>query len=222
MGLHRSISEYMANERAKRGETGNLPLWQKSLVSMGTGAVGAVLGCPMDVALVRMQADTTAVGADKRNYKGIIDAISRMISEEGVMVLWSGTFPLIARGAAMNLGQMASYDFAKEKIIESRGPGMETNLLAAAASGFTAAFASLPFDMMKSRLMNQKPDANGKLPYNGLLDCGWQVLTKEGPHRFWAGYWTYYARCAPTAMIQLIAIEQFTSMYKKKFFDEDV
>jgi solute carrier family 25 oxoglutarate transporter 11 len=220
MGLHRSISDYLNNERQKRGEVGNMPVWQKSLVSAGTGAIGAILGCPMDVALVRMQADSNAVGAEKRNYKGIFDAISRMVSEEGVGTLWRGTLPLVARGAAMNLGQMASYDTAKEMIVERNGPGMQTNLAAAAVSGFFAAFASLPFDMMKSRLMNMQPDASGKMPYAGILDCGFKVMTKEGPHRFWAGFGTYYARCAPTAMIQLIAIEQFTTLYKKQVLDE--
>ena len=146
------LDQYIiGQERAKQGLPEKLPAWQKSLVSSSTGAVGAILGCPADVALVRMQADTTAVGAEKRNYKGIIDAIMRMVSEEGVFTLWRGTLPLVARGAAMNLGQMASYDTAKEMITDARGPGLETNLLSAAVSGFFAAFTSLPFDMMKSR-----------------------------------------------------------------------
>ena len=144
----------------------------------------------------------------------VLDAVVRMASEEGVGVLWRGTFPLIARGIAMNVGQMASYDTAKEMITDAQGPGMGTNLTSAGVSGFFAAFTSLPFDMIKSRLMNMKPDASGKLPYSGIADCGFKVVTREGPHRLWAGFLTYYARCAPTAMIQLIVIEILRDAYR--------
>lgn len=218
MGLHRSVSDYINKEREKKGQ-GPLPVYQKFLVSSTTGGIGALLGCPMDVALVRMQADTIAAGAEKRGYTGIADALVQIVKSEGVLTLWRGSLPLVARGAAMNLGQMASYDVAKEQITTIRGSGTETNLLSAAVSGFFAAFTSLPFDMMKSRLMNMKPDPAGKLPYSGIIDCGVKVATREGVTRFWAGFWTYYARCAPTAMIQLMAIEQFTSAYKRQFLE---
>lgn len=220
MGLHRSVSDYIKQDREKKG-LGNLPTYQKFIVSSSTGALGALLGCPMDVALVRMQADTTAVGAEKRGYTGIADALIKIVTNEGVGTLWRGSLPLVARGAAMNLGQMASYDVAKENITAFRGAGTETNLLSAGVSGFFAAFTSLPFDMMKSRLMNMTPDAAGKLPYSGIVDCAVKVATREGVVRFWAGFWTYYARCAPTAMIQLMAIEKFSSMYKQKFLSGD-
>jgi len=215
MGLHRTVSDYIKQQRESQGLDGKLPFLQKFLVSAVTGGIGATLGCPADVALVRMQADTTAVGAEKRNYKGILDALRRMVAEEGVATLWRGTFPLIARGIAMNVGQMASYDMAKEIITDSWGGGMTTNLASAGVSGFFAAFLSLPFDMIKSRLMNMKPEAGGVMPYKGVIDCGWKVIRHEGAHRLWAGFSTYYARCAPTAMIQLIAIEQFLILYRK-------
>lgn len=71
---------------------------------------------------------------------------------------------------------------------------------------------------MKSRIMNQRPDfLTGKLPYNGVVDCGTQIFQKEGPAGFFRGFSAYYVRCAPHAMIILLSIESITQMYRKTF-----
>jgi len=217
MGMYRALADRVSEQR-KRDGLGPIPSYMRFGISASTGALGAILGCPMDVAMVRMQSDTTAVGAEKRGYKNVFDALIRVVQEEGALTLWRGSLPLVARGAAMNLGQMASYDMAKDQIINIRGTGTITNLMSSAVSGFFAAFCSLPFDMMKSRMMNMAPDpTTGQMPYKSLADCFMKVLTREGPLRFWYGFGTYYLRCAPTAMIQLMAIEQYTKLYKANF-----
>eukprot|EP00937_MAST-01D_sp_MAST-1D-sp2_P006064 g6064.t1 len=218
LGLHRAVSNRIRESRAASGQDAALPVWQKSAVATCTGAVAAFMGCPLDLTLVRMQADAAlAAGSpDRRNYKGVLDALGQTARKEGPTALWRGSLPLIARGAAMNLGMMACYDEVKEQITARLGSGMQTNLLAAAASGFMCAFTSLPFDLMKSRLMNMRPDpASGKLPYTGILDCASQIVTKEGPLALWRGYFVYYTRCAPNSMICLLAIEQLNAIYER-------
>lgn len=42
---------------------------------------------------------------------------------------------------------------------------------ASALAGVVAATVSLPPDNIKTKLMKMKPDANGKLPYKGFIDC---------------------------------------------------
>ncbi|CAK4077031.1 unnamed protein product [Aphanomyces euteiches] len=220
LGMHRAISDSLQASRVKQGATDGLPLWMKSSVAIVTGAIAATLGCPMDVALVRMQADTLAAPADKRGYKNVFDAILRIGSTEGVSTLWRGSVPLIARGAAMNFGMMASYDQAKEMLVPYSGEGFVSNLGASAFSGFACAFTSLPFDLVKSRLMNMKKDPlSGQYPYKGVGDCFAQIIQKEGFGKLWRGYWTYYGRCAPNAMIVLLVIEQINLVYKKAFIE---
>ena len=125
---------------------------------------------------------------------------TRTARTEGVTALWRGSLPLIARGAAMNLGMMACYDEVKEQVTKRMGSGMQTNLISSAAAGFMCALTSLPFDLMKSRMMNMSPDpTTGKLPYSGLVDCATKIVTKEGPLALWRGYLVYYTRCAPNA-----------------------
>ena len=217
LGMHRSLSDTLKERRKEQGLSEALPLWLKSLSAITTGGIAATLGCPMDVALVRMQADTLAPVGKKRGYKNVFDAIFQIVRSEGPTTLWRGSVPLVARGAAMNFGMMASYDQVKETLIKVQGDNFTTQLAASGVSGFACAFTSLPFDLVKSRLMNMRPDAQGNLPYRGVVDCFGQIIRKEGVSQLWRGYWTYYSRCAPNAMIVLLIIEQIRSVYAKAF-----
>lgn len=68
------------------------------------GAVGAIVGNPADLALIRMQADTALPKAEQRGYKNVFNAFSRIAREEGFFTLWRGTMPTMARAMALNLG----------------------------------------------------------------------------------------------------------------------
>ena len=71
--------------------------------------------------------------------------------------------------------------------------------------------------MLKSRLQDMKPGADGKLPYSGMTDCAVKIVRAEGPVALWTGFSAYYMRCAPHAMIILMTIEQVNILYKKFF-----
>jgi solute carrier family 25 (mitochondrial oxoglutarate transporter), member 11 len=78
---------------------------------------------------------------------------------------------------AMNVGMMACSDQAKEVMLtitkdDPKNPGMTTRLGAAATGGFFAAFLSLPFDLLKSRMQNAR---SGQTAFKGLTDCAIQV-----------------------------------------------
>lgn len=81
----------------------------------------------------------------------------------------------IFRRTKQNVGMLACYDQAKESVAAllgdpmTNGPTLPTRLGASATAGFTAALFSLPFDLIKSRLMAQKPDPlTGVYPYKGV------------------------------------------------------
>ena len=52
-----------------------LPLWQKAAAGLTAGGLGALVGSPADLTLIRMQADSTLPMASRRNYKGVGDAM---------------------------------------------------------------------------------------------------------------------------------------------------
>lgn len=203
---------------------GAIPFWMKTLSGMLSGGIAVCIGTPFDVALVRMQADSMKPLELRRNYKNVFDAIGRIFREEGPMRLYAGLAPNILRGMSMNVGMLACYDQAKTLISahvtkdeNPSKPSVATNILSSAVAGFTSAAFSLPFDMLKSRLQDMKPNSKGEMPYTGLMDCSLSILRKEGVLAFWTGFPAYYGRCAPHAMIILMTIEQITALYKKAF-----
>lgn len=154
IGLHRSFSETLTERN--NGEP--LSFGMKTAAGMAAGAIAVCLGTPFDVALVRMQADSMKEPAQRRGYKNVFNALSRIASEEGFAKLYSGLVPNVLRGMAVNVGMLACYDQASELIAHeifhehNPNPSLETQLLASLVAGFTASAFSLPFDLLKSRL----------------------------------------------------------------------
>jgi solute carrier family 25 (mitochondrial oxoglutarate transporter), member 11 len=71
-------------------------------------------------------------------------------------------------------------------------------------AGVMAGTLALPFDMIKSRLQDQRLTAEGKLPYTGFIDCAGQIVKKEGPLALWTGYGAFLGRVTPHAIIVLL------------------
>ena len=72
---------------------------------------------------------------------------------------------------------------------------------------------------MKNRLMYMKADPVTKeMPYKNLWDCFVKIFKNEGITAYWKGFWTYYFRCAPHAMIILLVNEALIPGYERAFF----
>lgn len=212
MGLHDTFSRMLV----ARNDGKPISFWQKTGSAMTAGAIAGLLGNPCDLALVRMEADGSAPAHLRRGYTGVFNAIKRIGQEEGVRSLWRGSVPMVCRAIAMNVGMLATHDQAKELLAPYTGAGtMTTSLSASCISGFVSSFTSLPFDLMKTRMMNMSANAEGIFPYKNLGDCAWKILKNEGVFSFWRGYWTYCARTAPHSMLCLIMKDVFGNMYDK-------
>uniref|UniRef100_A0A6U3X299 Mitochondrial carrier protein n=1 Tax=Ditylum brightwellii TaxID=49249 RepID=A0A6U3X299_9STRA len=220
IGLHRTIS----NKMVEWNEGKPINFLAKTLSGMASGSIAVCIGTPFDIALVRLQADSMAPVEERRNYKNVFDALIRTTKEEGVKALYKGLMPNILRGMSMNVGMLACYDQAKEVVAKilndpmTDGPSLPTKMGSSCVAGFTAALFSLPFDLIKSRLMAQKPHPEtGVMPYSGIFDCCVKIFKVEGPLGFFSGFSAYYGRCAPHAMIILLSIESITQGYRKTF-----
>lgn len=77
--------------------------------------------------------------------------------------------------------------------------------MAAFTAGFFMTCTVSPFDIIRTRLMNQP--AGVKL-YSGFLDCSAKILKNEGPLGFYKGFFPIWSRFAPTTCLQLIIFEQ--------------
>jgi len=204
--------------KAKEMNNGqNLPLWQKAACGLTAGGLGALVGTPADLTLVRMQADSTLPKEHQRNYKGVGDAMVRIVREDGVMGLFRGGGPTVVRAMALNMGMLASNDQAKE-MIEAAGfekGGSVSVIGGASIAGFFASACSLPFDFIKTRLQKMTPNPDGSMPYKGPIDCAMQTLRNEGPLTFYTGFSTYIVRIAPHVVFTLVFMDALPKLQKK-------
>ena len=205
----------MTSKAIEANEGKPLPLYQKALCGLTAGAIGATVGSPADLALIRMQADATLPAAQRRNYTNAFHALYRIVADEGVLALWKGAGPTVVRAMALNMGMLASYDQSVEFFKDSMGFGeMATVVGASAVSGFFASACSLPFDYVKTQIQKMQPDAEGKYPYTGSVDCALKTLKAGGPFKFYTGFPVYCVRIAPHVMMTWIFLNQIQKLEK--------
>lgn len=112
----------------------------------------------------------------KRNYKNIIDSIIQ-VNNEGVFkrgALANGISLGLLWGVATPL-----YDFLKEYYYYFFGPMYSLRPAVLIPSVFVASYVSIPFDNIKTRLHTMTKLPDGRLPYNGLVDCMKKIFAYE-------------------------------------------
>jgi solute carrier family 25 (mitochondrial oxoglutarate transporter), member 11 len=166
--------------------------YERAGSGLAAGGLAAMVGNPADLALIRMQSDGLKPKAERANYNSVIDALMRIARNEGIGAWWAGAYPTVVRAMALNFGQLAFFSEAKSQLKDTSLSPRAQTLTASAIAGFFASFFSLPFDFVKTRLQKQSKGPDGKLPYNGMMDCFQKVIRNEGPLRFYRGFSTYY------------------------------
>ena len=139
-----------------------------------------------------------------------------LFAAQGVSGFYRGIDSNIARAMVLNGTKMACYDQSKGYVVAITGLSKQsivTQFLSAVAAGFFMTCTVSPFDMVRTRLMNQPVDA--KL-YNNAIDCVVKIAKNEGPLTFWRGFMPIWSRFAPTTTIQLVIFEQLRGLMGMK------
>ena len=217
MGLYDLLKQKWSVPSPVPGGATTMPLTRKIEAGLIAGGVGAAVGNPADVAMVRMQADGRLPPAQRRNYKSVIDAITKMAKQEGVGSLWRGSSLTVNRAMLVTASQLASYDQFKEAILE-RGlmrDGLGTHVTASFAAGFVAAVASNPVDVIKTRVMNMRVEAGAEPPYTGALDCALKTVRAEGPMALYKGFVPTISRQGPFTVVLFVTLEQVRKLFRE-------
>lgn len=182
------------------------PLWQRMLAGALSGSLGQLCANPFDLVKVRLQADgrLKSLGQEPR-YRGTFDALKRIPAEEGISGLFKGLGPSIGRAAVINGCGIASYDWSKLQVLRLTGQekGLVPQVLGSLVSGLVSALVSTPFDVIKTRMMNQPKDA--KL-YANSLDCVLKTAKAEGVLGLYKGFLPAYARLAPHRVVHFVTL----------------
>jgi hypothetical protein len=169
----------------------------------------SVAGNPFDVLKTRMMA------AEGNVQPSMMEGAQALLKQQGVAGFYRGLEANVARAMVLNGTKMACYDQIKHLITQSGviPSGLPTQFSAAFSAGFFMTCTVAPFDMVRTRLMNQPPDAK---IYSGAGDCVIKILKAEGPTGFYRGFVPIWMRFAPTTCLQLIIFEQLSGLFKGK------
>ena len=120
--------------------------------------------------------------------------------------------------------------------------GLKLHFIAAMISGLVTTIASMPVDIVKTRLQNQKvffrtknltssitiiddltwkrtlplifiKFIDGKPEYKGVVDVFTRVIKHEGFFSLWKGFLPYYFRLGPHTVLTFIFVEQCKRLY---------
>lgn len=194
--------------------------WLNGKVACGiyAGALGSALVCPVEVSLVRMQADTKLPLEQRRNYKHVFDAISRIFREEGVAAGWRGVGPTMSRAIVITVTQLGTNEEVKERLMNEYGmkPGFQLVATAAIISSVVVCVASNPMDTAKVRMQQQVVDpVTGKKPYPNMAATLATMVRNEGPLALWKGFGPWYIRGGGHTIFLFIFLEEYKKLYQK-------
>ncbi|GIL56239.1 hypothetical protein Vafri_11674 [Volvox africanus] len=211
-GLRIGLYEPVRNLYVGKDFKGDPPLHLKIAAGLTTGALGISVASPTDLVKVRMQAEGKLPAGTPKKYSSAFAAYGIIAREEGVLGLWKGLGPNIARNAIINAAELASYDQIKQSLL---GAGLKdnvgTHLLAGLGAGFFAVCIGSPVDVVKSRIMG---DRAGR--FSGVLDCFVKTAREEGMLAFYKGFVPNFGRLGSWNVAMFLTLEQVKKLFIPK------
>jgi len=186
--------------RDKLGAGKDSPIYLKFLAGAITGGIGSVIGNPFDVM-------KTLAQTNKEKSAGLTTLVGNMYKDQGIAGFYRGVEVNILRACVLNATKMGCYDISKGYVSESTGWSRKdprTAFCSSFIAGFFMTCNVAPFDMLRTKLMNQPTD---KKIYNGLSDCFVKTVKTDGVLSLWRGFIPIWARFAPQATLQLLTLE---------------
>ncbi|PRW60660.1 mitochondrial succinate-fumarate transporter 1 isoform A [Chlorella sorokiniana] len=147
------------------------------------GVVEACMLQPIDVAKTRLQLDHSG------QYKGMVHCIRTIAAQEGVPSLWKGLTPFLGQLTLKYALRMGSNAFFLELMRDQDGKLTQgARLMAGLGAGVSEALLIVtPFEVVKTRLQQQKGTDKALLKYRGPIHTAMTIAREEGVMKLWSG-----------------------------------
>lgn len=194
LGLYEPIKKVM-------GVTQNSMFLMKFTAGSLAGALGSLVGNPFDVLKTRLMT------SENKNTPSLKELSKELYKSQGFSGFYRGIEANLARSCVLNGTKMSCYDQISQLIKNTNiiPPGLPTQFCSAFGAGFFMSCTVAPFDIVRTKLMNQPP--NMKI-YYGFIDCFTKIIKKDGVKGLYAGFIPIWSRFAPTTCLQLIIFAQ--------------
>ena len=196
LGLYDTIRSRISNEDIN---------WNQKLgIGLISGGVASLISTPIEVCLVRMQANSN-------HYRNVGDALVRIGREEGVAGLTRGATPTVVRAMIVSAVQLGVYDIAKQSYIEcfSFDDAVPVHIAASLTSGYAYSVVTKPIDLAKSRMMNEIVAKDGKRQYRNIVQTICRIGATEGVLSLFKGFGPYFARCGGHTVAMYVIVSRY-------------
>nr|XP_056712801.1 mitochondrial uncoupling protein 4 [Euleptes europaea] len=211
-GVRMVSYEHLRDSVLGRAADGSFPLWKAVVGGMMAGAIGQFFASPTDLVKVQMQMEgKRRLEGKPLRFRGVHHAFLKILSDGGIRGLWAGWVPNVQRAALVNMGDLTTYDSVKHFLLLNTPlqDNSITHSLASGCSGLVAAVLGTPADVIKTRIMNQPRDEQGRgLLYKSSTDCLFQAIQGEGFLSLYKGFVPTWMRMAPWSLVFWLSYEQ--------------
>jgi len=183
----------------------NLSPIQVSIAGGLSGVVTRLLLQPLDVAKIRLQLQVEGKSKGTK-YRGLIHLFLLMPREEGIKSLWKGHLPAQVLSFTYGIASFAAFESLSRSLSSSKyfgnpSPSPSTqfcrHFLCGGAAGCAGTLASLPFDVVRTRLVAQPAPVKASVRHAVT-----QLHRQGGPRAFFKGLVPAVASTAPQTGLQ--------------------
>ncbi|XP_059557496.1 mitochondrial uncoupling protein 4 isoform X3 [Myotis daubentonii] len=208
--------EHLREVVFRKNEDQHYPLWKSVIGGMFAGVVGQFLANPTDLVKVQMQMEgKRKLEGKPLRFRGVHHAFAKILAEGGIRGLWAGWVPNVQRAALVNMGDLTTYDTVKHYLVlnTTLEDNIMTHSLSSFCSGLVASILGTPADVIKSRIMNQPRDKQGRgLLYKSSTDCLIQAVQGEGFMSLYKGFLPSWLRMTPWSLVFWLTYEKIREM----------
>ncbi|KAL3497783.1 hypothetical protein ACH5RR_040515 [Cinchona calisaya] len=184
---------------------------QQVFCGAGAGVAVSFLACPTELIKCRLQAQSALAGSGPAavavKYGGPMDVARHVVQSAGVMGLFKGLGPTLAREVPGNAIMFGVYDAIKQVLAggqDTSSLGRGSLMLAGGLAGGSFWLSVYPTDVVKSVI---QVDDYKNPKFSGSIDAFRKILASEGVKGLYKGFGPAMARSVPANAACFLAYE---------------
>ncbi|XP_022822924.1 mitochondrial 2-oxoglutarate/malate carrier protein-like [Spodoptera litura] len=200
-------SYYFMYEHQKRKYNRAPSFPEKLAIGSYAGVMGAFVGCPSEIVLVRMMADGPV--DPFRRYKGPVDAFVKIWKTEGFNTFWRGALLTMSRSVVVSVAQIGTYAKARNYLVEkNRAHGFLLHLYTSMFASLVTAILTLPLDTFKTRYQVASNESHRDVYHKFRQETGVMGLYR--------GFTPYYMRLTVHTLITFYLLEMLFEVHRNR------
>lgn len=181
-----------------------------------SGMISSAIANPTDVLKVRMQ-----IHGKGTNNISLFKCFYEVYYTEGLRALYRGVNQTSQRAGIISGVELPVYDYCKHMLLDSIGDQPANHFISAFIASLLAAITSNPFDVIRTRLMNQRKIyrsygtsslTHSTVYFSNSFECLSSILRNEGISSLYKGFVPAFLRMGPWNWCFFLVFEKLKTL----------